>query len=1181
MDDTILFPSPNWFQTTVLAVTSDNWLIYGGPSRGLCVCKPFNKPGEDGQGYQTHFINRAHGEKIVSVDISPEWPEKRCIVAGSGDGIVKQWSFTEINKSIKIKLEQSHDLHHKENEEVVGVGYINETFVLTIGSFGNLVKWDIASNVVKSYDKLLKNFKPTCMACSPHLPFNVAVGTKQGIIFVLDLNDKGKVLYKVRGQNEETLSVSWCPQYEVVLQKSLETSEAKSQLSDRLAKIRLDGTEEDKLNNSGLAKDLPDDSFEQSIVQEDDMFDIYKDHEEEEFGHKKYKPELIRVKIKEEKEENKDDFLSECLKLKEDLLKRKNEPEESIHSLVKKVDGDIEENFIEENLNTEKLHSDHKETSNQKVEEASTHIHKHLLASIGKAGSVRIWSKSGKLVSSCVISGHNKNIKLKAPMWATLLWYRCDVLLISNGRSELFRCNPLKLDSKNKLHWNVEHILHKRGLYAISTNAPRQQSKDQSEDKIEEKSDNGLKQEDWVVWTISQDRNMICHSVENKKCLGQYNSAGGYVYMIDPCPYDARQYAICVGDGAVRVWETDLDEDHNTLSSGTLRTYWQNVQGKVLTVAWHPTTEDLLAFSTGESRVGLINTSGKGEKPARLLVPAGRGGVYSISWGPGDKLYACGGGELVMYNTKNSNDDPIQIPVQVEGNKWNLCAVQYSSRGLLVGSIAGGIAILDREKHQMQTAAFIFSKMIHKMDWHPQQISSSSEDSPLQNLIAVSSLDKQNLIAILEYDDEGDSPKIVTWKMLAGHKAPVIQVAWNPHIDHYLLSSSDDSTVRVWDVVQGACTHIFGGHTQKSLAVGWSSFPQLANTALSGGADYSLRLWDIRDFSAESYEETKHEIVKEKKKKKAIKSEDKSEDTATEATERVKTHKKFLLPTIGRQIYPINASKLRKMAEKMLEMSVRDDEEEFQMDFLKLFGSTNDFNSVLDLEMEQHLEARRLESYMMLLVLRGDMSNMVQFASENDLLTPFLVSLAPCVSFKYWKDTMQLYLAQMDRLAAKGDHEKTVLPESYGGVVYRKAAVLLSLHDIKGAVNALVEGRLFLEAYVLAKTRHMDSIAEETLHKWAAFCRENGCLSISAFCQIILGDAYQASVLLSTINDEGYLMLSSELAKMAGQETFAEHVDDKLKKIHSNEKPSESLKSLPTRTELAVKETNGSETNDV
>lgn len=41
---------------------------------------------------------------------------------------------------------------------------------------------------------------------------------------------------------------------------------------------------------------------------------------------------------------------------------------------------------------------------------------------------------------------------------------------------------------------------------------------------------------------------------------------------------------------------------------GHVTSYWQNVQGKVLTVAWHPTKENLLAFGTAEARVGRLMT---------------------------------------------------------------------------------------------------------------------------------------------------------------------------------------------------------------------------------------------------------------------------------------------------------------------------------------------------------------------------------------------------------------------------------------------------------------------------------------------------------------------------------------------------------------------------------------------
>lgn len=58
------------------------------------------------------------------------------------------------------------------------------------------------------------------------------------------------------------------------------------------------------------------------------------------------------------------------------------------------------------------------------------------------------------------------------------------------------------------------------------------------------------------------------------------------------------------GDGSIRVWETHpTNELEDQLASGVITSYWQNVQGKILTLAWHPTKENLLAFATAESRV--------------------------------------------------------------------------------------------------------------------------------------------------------------------------------------------------------------------------------------------------------------------------------------------------------------------------------------------------------------------------------------------------------------------------------------------------------------------------------------------------------------------------------------------------------------------------------------------------
>lgn len=139
---------------------------------------------------------------------------------------------------------------------------------------------------------------------------------------------------------------------------------------------------EGSLNKSAVTKNLPEDSFDESIVEEDDMFDIYKDHEPDEFGHSKYVPQDILVKVKEPKENS--DFLADCLKLKSDILKIKDE-EPSIASLVDALDNT---HVHTENSETHRnsLEKDGKVAESHDLDVSSAHTHKHLLSTIGKYG---------------------------------------------------------------------------------------------------------------------------------------------------------------------------------------------------------------------------------------------------------------------------------------------------------------------------------------------------------------------------------------------------------------------------------------------------------------------------------------------------------------------------------------------------------------------------------------------------------------------------------------------------------------------------------------------------------------------------------------------------------------------------------------------------------------------------
>lgn len=174
----------------------------------------------------------------------------------------------------------------------------------------------------------------------------------------------------------------------VDIQEPSTSSEQTDQTKDTSPKTE-GQTTKTPLNESGTGKTLPEDSFDdQSVVQEDDMFDIYKEPEVEEFGHKKYQPVDTIVKIKEEVVQG--DYLAECLKLKEEIMKKKNQGEPSIESLVEAMDKtelDTKKDEAKEGAskqNAAKVVVEGKITKGEV--ESSVHIQKHLLATVGKYG---------------------------------------------------------------------------------------------------------------------------------------------------------------------------------------------------------------------------------------------------------------------------------------------------------------------------------------------------------------------------------------------------------------------------------------------------------------------------------------------------------------------------------------------------------------------------------------------------------------------------------------------------------------------------------------------------------------------------------------------------------------------------------------------------------------------------
>lgn len=102
-------------------------------------------------------------------------------------------------------------------------------------------------------------------------------------------------------------------------------------------------------------------------------------------------------------------------------------------------------------------------------------------------------------------------------------------------------------------------------------------------------------------------------------------------------------------------------------------------------------------------------------------------------------------------------------------------------------------------------------------------------------------------IGILDATSPG---KLADVKVFNGHKAPVLDVAFNPFNDHLVATAAEDATIKIWQIPEGGlkknieeAVQTLSGHGRK---VGTVTFNPTANNVLASSAmDFSVKVWDI------------------------------------------------------------------------------------------------------------------------------------------------------------------------------------------------------------------------------------------------------------------------------------------------------------------------------------------------
>mmetsp|Transcript_17137 Transcript_17137/g.30766 ORF Transcript_17137/g.30766 Transcript_17137/m.30766 type:complete len:1177 (-) Transcript_17137:8002-11532(-) len=266
-------------------------------------------------------------------------------------------------------------------------------------------------------------------------------------------------------------------------------------------------------------------------------------------------------------------------------------------------------------------------------------------------------------------------------------------------------------------------------------------------------------------------------------------------------PDDPNFLATCSYDGTIKIWDVLTMKNIETLESDAIEMgiyrRGMNIRRAVFYgLCWG--SENYIAGCTSLGEVLLYDF--KKNKLIHRLRVGPEAPIYRITWHP-------------IENT---------IAVPTLDYKVNLLSLQHLSipRPKIVFGVTRTIPTPGTE-----AIGVAFSPI------EPKYLAIGCKDKTVQ--IIDTSLDVNEFTTLPPGSDRTE-----------GHTKRVFNVAWSPLNKNWVASTSDDSTVIVWDIAQRKPHHVLKGHTSNVRPVVWST--EIEHLILSGSWDGTIKLWDLR-----------------------------------------------------------------------------------------------------------------------------------------------------------------------------------------------------------------------------------------------------------------------------------------------------------------------------------------------
>ncbi|KAI8993629.1 WD40-repeat-containing domain protein [Pilobolus umbonatus] len=617
--------------------------------------------------------------------------------------------------------------------------------------------------------------------------------------------------------------------------------------------------------------------------------------------------------------------------------------------------------------------------------------------------------------------------------------------------------------------------------------------------------------------TTSLDKRIIRWNVKSREPFQILNTQNAFPYCLDSPVWNIGEIGVAMGDGCIKQWNYSnvnsimrSNKPHNYYDSNV---FWKGLSGHIKNIQYHPTRENILAYTTSNGNIGIYDTVKNQCTQFKYYYSNSESvGIYwaldmsSVLGNPHmtDALISCNSeGEIIALDSNKHTSQAIVINSVLErlnpgwinsikekvGFMRTCMAIDENRKYIAFGHKDGLV-----EVYMLDTLKIVFASNYHirnitSMDWkilgNNIWLATGSGDGKIGI--------HQLTITIESYSEDKHQivPSSHIFRTLMKDNSPVSTVKWSHDPDKAIIAAgSFSSFVTVWDISDKKRVSVFTQHRDRVISVCWSRL-ELDNL-FTGSEDRFIYEFDYKDYLCTEPLNSKSIcilIVDAVTSSSRIQLEAHALSIAGKALEKNVNHSiKYLLDRLTReeQCDPM----VEEYSSTFMTKEERSEDKKGEVIHM-MFGDKNDIHQLLAIEAHA-MDQRKVEESTVVHSVKNNLLADYDMKLAMDIMqghyqtmgdgpgmdTPvnisdwIMLALSPMVGKETWIKAMK---NQADRLRKNGHY-------------HLAASCYIACSHIYDAVAVYRDHSMFREAIVLAKLRLPvdDPILIPLYREWAS-----------------------------------------------------------------------------------------------